>query len=321
MVQGEFIMKIVIIGSGYVGLVTGVSLSAMGHDVICVDNDKNKLAMVNRGQSPFYEKGVGELLKKVIRQKRFIVTEDLEGSVLKSEVVYIAVGTPTINNKIDLTAIKKVSEQVGKALKKSKKYHVVVVKSTVVPGTTGTVIKPILEKFSGKKAGVFGLCMNPEFLREGTALEDALHPDRVVIGQIDEKSGKAFAKIYANVDCPKIFTGLRTAELTKYASNALLATLISFSNEIARIAETAGGIDVVDVWKGVHLDKRLSPYHAGERVRPGILSYIFSGCGYGGSCFPKDTKALASYAKEIGLNVQLVNSVIDINSTQPHRVV
>ena len=186
---------------------------------------------------------------------------------------------------------------------------------------TETVVKPIIEKFSNKKVGEFGLCMNPEFLREGSALEDALNPDRVVIGQFDERSGKEFSKVYEKLSCPIIYTNLGTAEMTKYASNALLATLISFANEISRISEQAGEIDVLDVWKGVHLDKRLSPIVGGVRVKPGILSYIMSGCGYGGSCFPKDTQALVSFADEIGAQADLIKSVIQINKTQPQRTI
>ena len=163
--------------------------------------------------------------------------------------------------------------------------------------------------------------MNPEFLREGNAVEDATNPDRIVIGQYDKKSGQQFAKIYSKVSCPKIFTNLATAEMTKYANNALLATLISFSNEIARISEETKGVDILDVWKGVHLDSRLTPRINNKLIRPGILNYIFSGCGYGGSCFPKDTKALAAYAKEIGVKTELINSVININRTQPARMV
>lgn len=314
-------MKIAILGTGYVGLVTGVSLAALGHKVVCVDNNKEKLETVRNGNSPFYEAGVSELLKTVLKQKLFSVTDDLEQAVLASQVIFIAVGTPTVQNKIDLSYIRKVSVQVGKALRKTRDYKVVVVKSTVLPGTTENVVRQNLEKYSGMKAGKFGLCMNPEFLREGSALEDAMHPDRIVIGAFDKKSAVQFAKIYQKVACPKIVTELKTAELTKYAANALLATLISYSNEIARIAESAGGIDVVDVWKGVHLDRRLTPYVGGNRIRPGILSYIFSGGGYGGSCFPKDTKALASFAEEMHVDAPLIKSVIDINTTQPHRTV
>lgn len=314
-------MKIAIVGTGYVGLVTGVSLAILGHQVTCVDTYQEKVSKVNSGKAPFYEPGIDKYLEKVLKQKKLRATTKLEEAVLESDVTIITVGTPTINNKIDLSFIKEATKQIGRALAKTKKYHVVVVKSTVLPGTTKGVIEPLLEKYSKKSSGDFGLCMNPEFLREGSALEDALHPDRIVIGQIDIKSGREFARIYTKVSTAKIFTNLWTAEMTKYAANALLATLISYSNEIARISENTGNIDVIDVWKGVHLDKRLSPYNGANRIRPGILSYIFSGCGFGGSCFPKDIQALATFASGLGIEPKLIKSVIHINQTQPRRLV
>ncbi len=313
-------MKISIIGTGYVGLVTGISLSALDHEVTCIDNDKDKVSKINSGVSPFYEPGLNKILKKLLK-KRLSAAENLEKSVIESDVIIIAVGTPTVKGKIDLTFIEKAAEQIGEAISKTNKYKVITVKSTVLPGVTETIVKPILEKYSKKKAGKdFGLCMNPEFLREGSALDDALHPDRIVIGQIDDKSGKEYAKIYAKVSAPVIFTELATAELTKYAANALFATLISFSNEIARISEKTDGVDVVDVWEGVHLDRRLSPYYRNMRIKPEVLNYIFSGCGFGGSCFPKDTKALLSFANDLGIQASLIKSVIDINNTQPHQL-
>lgn len=314
-------MNISIVGAGYVGLVTGLSLASLGHKVICIDNNKNKVSKINKDEAPFYEPGIDELLKKTLSKKTFRATEDLEKSVLESDVTIIAVGTPTVNNNIDLSFIKKVSMQIGKALKKAEKYHVVAVKSTVLPGVTEGVVAPMLEKYSRKLAGSsFGLCMNPEFLREGSALEDAMQPDRIVIGQIDAKSGREFAKIYAKLSAPKIFTNLPTAEMIKYAANGLLATLISYSNEIARISESTDKVDALDVWKGVHLDRRLSPFSGGARIKPGILNYILSGCGFGGSCLPKDIKALVSFARGIGVKTQLLKSVININKTQPHQV-
>lgn len=315
-------MKISIVGTGYVGLVTGLSLATLGHEVFCVDNDKNKVDKINKGHSPFYEPSIEELLKKEVAKKSLHATDNLEKSVLESSITIIAVGTPTVDNKIDLSYIEIAAKQIGEALAKDKKYHVVAVKSTVLPGVTEDIVKPILENYSKKRAGNdFGICMNPEFLREGSALEDALHPDRIVIGQIDEKSGREFAKIYSKFSCPKIFTNLMTAELIKYAANCLFATLISYSNEISRIAENTNKVDVVDVWKGVHLDKRLSPYVGKRQIRPGVLSYIFSGCGFGGSCFPKDIKALAGFAKQQKVDAGLIESVIEINKTQPHRLI
>lgn len=314
-------MKIAIVGTGYVGLVTGISLALLNHDVICIDQDQNKVSMIKNGKSPFYEPKINQLLKRVLKKKLLSVTGNLQDSVKNADIIIIAVGTPTIKNKIDLSAIKKAAAQIGKAMKNSSKYQVITVKSTVLPGVTEKIIKPILEKNSGKKTGQFGLVMNPEFLREGSALADAMQPDRIVIGQIDKKSGRQFAKIYQKISTPIIFTNLWTAELTKYAANALFATLISYSNEIARISESTSKIDVLDVWKGVHLDKRLSPRIGKTRIKPGILSYVFSGCGFGGSCFPKDVKALSSFADSLGTGTRLLKSVIHINKTQPQRII
>ncbi len=314
-------MRVTVIGTAYVGLVTGVSLSAIGHNVICVGRNIEKIKNINRGSAPFFEPGLNGLLKKLLKNKKISATDKLAESVKKSDVVIIAVGTPTIEGKIDLTEIKEASKKIGESLKNTNGYKIIVVKSTVVPGTTEGIVMPLIERYSLKKAGeYFGLCMNPEFLREGNALEDALHPDRIVIGQLDKKSGREYAKLYKGYKTPIIFANLKTAELTKYASNALFATLISYSNEIARIAEKSRGIDVTEVWKGVHLDKRLNPILLGKRVNPGILNYILSGCGYGGSCFPKDTKALANFAHEIKEDPELIKSVIDINNNQPLRL-
>ncbi len=314
-------MKISIVGSGYVGLITGISLSSLGHRITCIENNKDKVFAINNGKSPFYEPGVDLALQSAIKKGLLQATESLKEGVINSDITIIAVGTPTIDNKIDLTFVKKASEEIGRALRESKKYHVVTVKSTVLPGVTEQVVKPIIEKFSGKSIGEYGLCMSPEFLSEGTAIKDAQEPDRIVIGQYDDKSGMEFAKIYNGSKAPIIFTNLWTAELTKYTANSLLATLISFSNEIARIAEATGKVDILEVWKGVHLDKRLSPINGKVRIKPGVLKFILSGCGYGGSCFPKDTKAIASYADELGIETSLIKSVIEINNTQPIRTV
>lgn len=314
-------MKIAIVGTGYVGLVTGVSLALLNHKVLCVDKIEEKVSVINNGKTPFYESGLDKLLIKVLREKKLSATTDLEKAVVGSDITIIAVGTPTTNNKIDLSYIRLAAKEIGEALTKVKKYHVVAVKSTVLPGVTQEVVKPILEKYSKKRVGAFGLCMNPEFLREGSAVDDALHPDRIVIGQIDEKSGHEFARIYEKVSTPKIFTNLNTAEMIKYTANSLFATLISYSNEISRISESIHDVDVVDIWKAVHLDRRLSPQNGKARIKPEVLSYIFSGCGFGGSCFPKDIKALASFAEKLDIETPIIKSVIKINTTQYQRII
>ena len=315
-------MKVAVIGTGYVGLVSGVCLAEYGHQVICVDTDTVKIDQINRGNTPIYEKGLETLLKKNIGGN-LLATTDLASAVQNSDISLIAVGTPFTGEKIDLRFIKTVSRQIGSILAQIKHYHMVVVKSTVVPGTTDGVVLPLLEEASGKKAGPdFGVGMNPEFLREGAAVEDFLYPDRIVMGAIDERSKKVLAELYSpfkKVD--KLFTNTRTAEMIKYAGNSLLATMISFSNEIANLCSSVGGIDVTEVMQGVHLDKRLSPIlPQGERIKPAFTTYLEAGCGFGGSCFPKDVKALIAHGKTYGNPMQLLDAVIKVNQLQPDQI-
>lgn len=302
-------MKISIIGAGYVGLITGTCFAELGNEVTCVEIDRNKVEKINRGEPPIYEEGLEEMLNKNIG-KRLKATFDTEGAVLGSDITFIAVGTPDApNGGIDLRYVKSAAEGVGKALAKKKSYHTVVVKSTVIPGTTDSVVMPILELESGKKAGDgFGLCMNPEFLREGKAIWDFMNPDRIVIGALDAKSGNVLDKLYQDLDCPKLRTDLRTAEMIKYAANAMLATRISFMNEIANICELVG-TDVVDVAKGIGMDKRIGPH------------FLQAGAGYGGSCFPKDVKAVAELAKKHGYKPILLESVMEVNVRQAEHIV
>ena len=315
-------MKVSVIGAGYVGLVTGVCFAEKGHRVVCVDQDHEKVAKINGAVPPIHEKGLEDLLKKNINEN-LSATTDLCESVLKTDISFIAVGTPFNGSEIDLTYIKEVSRQIGKALKKKSSYHLVVIKSTIVPGTTDEVVLPILEKTSGKKAGVeFGVGMNPEFMREGEAIEDFMFPDRVVLGGIDERCINILDDLYSVFDgVIKIKTNTRTAEMIKYTSNALLATMISFSNEIANLSAAIGGIDVVDVMRSVHLDRRLSPILPnGERIVPSFTTYLEAGCGFGGSCFPKDVKALIAHGKKCHRPLRLLEAVIRINEEQPQQI-
>jgi UDPglucose 6-dehydrogenase/GDP-mannose 6-dehydrogenase len=315
-------MKISVIGSGYVGLVSGVCFAETGHDVVCIDLDQEKVDKINQGVPPIYEKGLDDLLQKNIG-RRLTATTDFDRAVTETDVSFIAVGTPFDGKEIDLTYIKKVSEQIGKVIRGKKTYHMVVVKSTVVPGTTDTVVLPILESHSGKKAGAdFGVGMNPEFLREGEAIQDFMLPDRIVIGSVDSKGHALLEEIYAGfADVPKLRTTNKTAEMIKYTSNSLFATMISFSNEIANLCASLGDIDVTEVMKGVHLDKRLSPVVGGKRLVPAFTTYIEAGCGFGGSCFPKDVKALISHGKAVGTSMELLEAVIAVNEKQPMQVI
>ncbi|PKP58249.1 MAG: UDP-glucose 6-dehydrogenase [Candidatus Altiarchaeales archaeon HGW-Altiarchaeales-2] len=281
-------MKISIIGTGYVGLVTGVCLTDMGNNVVCVDIVKEKVEAINEGKAIIYEEGLEQILRKNLKEKRIRATTDIKDAVKYADVIFISVGTPSRENKaIDLGFIENTSCEIGKALKEQNNYKVIAVKSTVVPGTTENVVIPLLEEFSGKKAGSdFGVCMIPEFLREGRAIYDFMNPDRIIIGEYDKKSGDKILELFKSFSCPVLRTNLRTAEMIKYASNAFLATKISFINEIANICELKG-IDVNEVAEGIGLDKRIGPH------------FLHAGIGFGGSCFPKDVSALIS---SIGLS-------------------
>ncbi len=314
-------MKVSIVGTGYVGLVSGACLAHLGHDVVCVDVDPRKVEMIASKKPPIYEKGLQELLDANV-PSRLTATTDLRKAVLESDLSLIAVGTPFDGQLIDLKYIRQVAQEIGEALKDKPTYHMVVVKSTVVPGTTTDVVLPILEKASGKKAGRdFGVGMNPEFLREGEAIEDFMVPDRIVLGGIDERSIDTLGKLYdvfKNTDVVR--TDPRTAEMIKYTANSLLATLISFSNEIANLC-AAQKVDVAEAMRGVHLDRRFSPIlPSGERVKPGFVSYVWPGAGFGGSCFPKDVKALVAHGENGGVPMQLLRSVIEVNQRQPQKM-
>ncbi len=313
--------KISIIGTGYVGLISGACFSEIGHHVTCVDIDESKVGCINNKIPPIHENGLEELLNKNAGNTLFATTE-LHEAVLNSDYTFIAVGTPYKKDYIDLTFIKEAVKQIGVALKDKSTYHVVIVKSTVIPKTTSNVIKPLLEEFSQKSVGAnIGLVMNPEFLREGVAINDFMNPDRVVIGGSDKYANelvKSLYDFYFKTDY--VLTDSTTAEMIKYSANSLLATLISFSNEIGNLC-SAIGVDSQEVEKGVSLDERFSPFVNNERVFPNSIKYLEAGCGFGGSCFPKDVKALCSFGVSQNVNMQLLNSVININNVQPLKII
>jgi UDPglucose 6-dehydrogenase len=297
-------MKICVIGPGYVGLITAVCFSKLGHDVTCVGRSKEKVDKINNKIPTLYEKDLDSYLK----QSTLKATTDLKEGVKNAEVVFIAVGTPSRKDgSIDLSQINTVAEQLAEVMKNMDNYIVLVVKSTVVPGTTESLI-PILEK-SGKKVGKdFGLVMSPEFLREGSAIHDTMNPDRIVIGGYDDKSISTIEQLYKEFDCPIIKTDIKTAEMAKYASNSMLAVKVSFANEIGNICKKLG-IDVYDVMRIVGLDHRISP------------KFLRAGCGFGGSCFPKDVAALVAKAREMDYEPRLLHALLSINERQPTRMV
>jgi UDPglucose 6-dehydrogenase/GDP-mannose 6-dehydrogenase len=311
-------MRIAVIGTGYVGLVSGACLAEVGHDVICVDIDQDKVDKIRSGVAPIHERDLPELLQRHIGG-RLYATTDLVEAITTSDLSMIAVGTPLRDGRIDLAAVRLVAEQIGSAMAQSSRYHVVVVKSTVVPGTTENVVLPILEAASGKTAGVdFGVGMNPEFLTEGQAVSDFLRPDRIVLGGLDDRTTATLAELYESfVGVPVIRTNPRTAEMIKYASNTLLATMISLSNEMASLAAGIGDIDITAVMDGVHLSRYLTN-EAGETAE--LASFLYPGCGYGGSCLPKDTKALVSQGAEVGVPMRVLAAVDQVNDAQPDKM-
>lgn len=298
-------MKISVIGSGYVGSVTAACFAEVGHEVICVDIDKKKMDQINAGISPIYEEGLEELLQKYAG-KSLTATTDYEYAITNTDISFICVGTPSAEDgSIDLSIVRAATASIGAVLAKKDGYHVVVVKSTVVPETTEKFALPILEETSGKIAGKdFGVAMNPEFLREGKAVYDFMHPDKIVVGAIDKKSGDLVSELYRTFKCEVTRTSLSTAEMIKYANNSLLATKISFANEIGNICKRLN-VDTYEVMEAVGKDSRISP------------RFLNSGAGFGGSCFPKDVKALIGKAKEIGYSPDLLESVIAVNEKQP----
>jgi UDPglucose 6-dehydrogenase/GDP-mannose 6-dehydrogenase len=314
-------MKIAVFGTGYVGLVSGVCLAAKGHDVACLDLRAEVVGSLNRARAPIHEPGLPELLHKVISENRFRATLSREEALRDAALILIAVGTPSADGKIDLQHIATAARQIGAALKSAGGFVAVVVKSTVVPGTTDGLVRSILEESSGKRLGQFGLGMNPEFLREGDAVADFMNPDRIVIGHEDEGTRRLLGELYLPWQCEKLEVNTRTAEMIKYANNCLLATQISAVNELANLCSRIGNVDVLQVMAGVHLDKRWNPPGpGGRRLNPAILTYLLPGCGFGGSCFPKDVQALRTLGRDLGLPMSLLQAVLDINDRQPSQV-
>ncbi|MHA1221362.1 MAG: UDP-glucose dehydrogenase family protein, partial [Candidatus Heimdallarchaeota archaeon] len=304
-----------------------------GFEVIALDVDQNKITKVNNGETFFFEPHLDLLLQRVVLEKKTLLASgEIADSLLASDVTFICVGTPSKKDgSCDLQYIQQVASDIGKAIAKKESYHLVIVKSTVEPETTSKVVKPILEKESGKKAGVdFGLCMSPEFLREGQSVYDMVYPDRIIIGEFDERSGEElnalfeylyqieddeftanWKKLFSKELClpPILRYSLETAECIKYANNSFLATKISFINELANICERIPGVDVKHIAKGIGLDARISP------------KFLGAGTGFGGSCFPKDVNALAHFAQTKQYEPKLLLSVLEINNHQAKRMI
>jgi len=302
-------MRTAIIGTGYVGVVGGVGAALDGHEVVCLDVIKEKVDALNAGKAPFFEPGLDAAIRKMVKKGRLRASTDLVGELKGAEVSFTCVGTPPKSDgTADLRWVKEAAKSIGEALRPCDHYHLAVMKSTVPPGTCAGLFIPAIAEMAQISAGEFGAAMNPEFLREGNALEDSQEPDRIVIGALDKKSGKRLLDFYKRKKCPKLLLTLTAAELVKYASNSFLATKIAFSNEMANLCETFG-VDVYEVMEAVGLDFRINPH------------FLRAGAGFGGSCFPKDVSALAHVAEARGVRSRILEAVLDQNEEQPLRVV
>lgn len=300
-------MKISIFGLGYVGTVSAGCLATDGHFVIGVDPNKTKVDLINHGTSPIVEKDIGEMIGAAVKNGQLRATLDVREAVINSEISLVCVGTPSqLNGNLDLSHVRKVCEQIGTALKEKSAFHVVVARSTMLPGSMRNVVIPALESFSGKKAGIdFGVCNNPEFLREGTAVFDYYNPPKTVIGETDTKAGELLMQLYAKMKAPLIRTGVDTAEMVKYADNTWHAVKVAFANEIGNLCK-AEGIDSHKVMEIFCQDTKLnlSPYY----MKPGFA--------FGGSCLPKDVRALMYKGKSLDIDLPLINAILSSNQRQ-----
>lgn len=292
-------MKVAVIGTGYVGLVTGVVLAELGNDVVCVDKDPRKVEMLTAGIPPIYEPGIEEILKRTLKSGHLRISPSIAEAVGQSELVFIAVGTPPAEDGTpDLTAVRAVAREIGRSIK----HHVVVVNKSTVPVGSGDMVEEII-KAEGVDSSMFDVVSNPEFLREGSAIADTLRPDRIVIGAKRREAAVRLVELYATLEAPMIITDLNSAELIKYGANSFLAMKISFINAMSRVCELAGG-NVADVARGIGSDKRIGNM------------FLSAGLGWGGSCFPKDVQGMVKTAEMLGYEFDLLKQVIQINEDQ-----
>ena len=306
--------RISFVGLGYVGLCSAVAFADRGFETVGVDIDAGRVAQIEAGRSPIHEPRLDRMLKTTLRTKRLTVTEDIS-RVRATDVIFITVGTPNASSgEIRLSYVEEAARGIGTSLRAEPGYRLVVVKSTVTPGTTRSTVRPVLEQASGNKIGVrLGLCASPEFLREGSAIHDTFQPDRLLIGAMDGESATRLERLYRSFFGgklpPTIVTTPETAELVKYASNAFLAAKVSFINTIANIAQLVPGVDVEEVAEGIGLDPRIGPL------------FLKAGPGYGGSCFHKDLQALIAFSHALGYDPRLLGAVEEVNEEQAAKVV
>jgi GDP-mannose 6-dehydrogenase len=303
-------LKISIFGLGYVGTVSAGCLADDGHEVIGVDPIQTKVDLINSGQSPIIEASIGEIIASSVQAGRLRATMDSTYAIRETELSFVCVGTPSQNNgNLDLRYIRRICEQIGQALKDNAGRHTVVIRSTILPGTMHRIVIPTLEEFSGKTAGAdFGVCNNPEFLREGSAVQDFHCPPKTVIGELDQASGEMLAALYANLDAPLIRTDIKTAEMVKYVDNSWHALKIGFANEVGNFCK-ASGIDSHEVMKIFCQDEKLNISSA----------YLMPGFAFGGSCLPKDLRALNYQAKVHDLDLPIIGAILESNEMQVER--
>ncbi|MFZ0743840.1 MAG: nucleotide sugar dehydrogenase [Terracidiphilus sp.] len=303
-------MRISVFGLGYVGTVSAGCLAADGHRVVGVDPVPAKVDLINRGQSPIIEAEIGDLVTAATKGGRLHATHDSTQAIHESDLSFVCVGTPSQSNgNLDLKYIRRICEQIGDALKNKVERHTVVIRSTILPGTMHKIVIPVLEEFSGKTAGIdFGVCNNPEFLREGSAVKDFRSPPKTVIGELDQSSGDTLLELFKKIDAPLIRTDLETAEMIKYVDNSWHALKIGFANEIGNICKSSG-IDAHEVMSIFCQDRKLNISSA----------YLRPGFAFGGSCLPKDLRALAYFAKMRDLQLPILTSILSSNELQVTR--
>ena len=316
-------MNLGVIGAGYVGLTTAICLATLGHKIIIFDINKKKLELILQKKLPFFEEGLEDLLKQVIVNENFVTSKRIKELVKQTDGCFICVGTPSRkDNSIDLSQIINSISNLAESISDcNKENYEIIVRSTVIPSTTKKIILPLLKETIPEKN--FGLTLVPEFLREGQALSDFMNPDKIVIGYEDKQSKNFIEKIF---ECFKdkanfVTTNFETAEMIKYTNNAFFATLISFSNEIANISEKIKDVDTFEVMKALVSDKRIMSINSNHKIIPELVDYLLPGCGFGGSCFPKDINAITNFAQSIGTETPLLDAVLTINNERAEKII
>lgn len=300
-------MRISVFGLGYVGTVSAGCFARDGHEVIGVDAVRTKIELINAGRPPIIEAEIGDIVLGAVKSGRLRATDDADHAICNTDLSFVCVGTPSQpNGNLDLTYIRRVCEMIGSVIRRKRVRHTVVIRSTILPGTMRQLVIPILEEYSGKRAGIeFGVCNNPEFLREGTAVEDFDAPPKTVIGELDPQSGDTLAVLYGKIEAPLIRTDIETAEMVKYVDNCWHALKIGFANEIGNLCKSMS-IDAHQVMKIFFQDRKLN-------ISP---AYLLPGFAFGGSCLPKDLRALAYKAKMNDLELPILNAILPSNELQ-----